>query len=66
MPYQDSNNKKPPEVESREDWERRRHRFECERTYALFDAISRRYYDGRTIPIEWVDEYNELIERLLP
>lgn len=52
MPY-----RKPPlGIINKEFWE-------IQRLQELMQAISRYYNDVRTIPIEWIEEYNELIKK---
>jgi len=52
MPY-----KKPPlGIIPKEFWE-------GQRLTELMGAISRYYSDYREIPIEWIEEYNELIKK---
>ena len=35
---------------------------QTERYYEICGAISRYYNAGKKIPIEWIEEYNELVE----
>jgi hypothetical protein len=36
---------------------------DAERMATIKEAVIRRFYDGHSIPIEWVNEYNELATR---